>query len=223
MEKTRRTAKGELSVLFGEKALPVDTFFRQINLRGLAKESWEMDRLPAETRGQLQAYANGVNDYVQGVSLTESESQTGRVLPAEFIAFGITQETFEPWTPADTLMCAKFMSFAVSYDWGPTLHREALRQTHPDLEFFMEDIYSFSADMMGDMVPIVDDDDLKEWGHYSEKTLTQRYRESADRVKASQPPLPEDRASTQYSEKVQSYKMKLSEYMGGDSPLLNDG
>lgn len=86
----------------------------------------------------------------------------------------------------------------------------------------MEDIFSFTADMMDEMVPIVDDDDLKESGQYSEKTLSQRYRESADRVKASQPPLPEQRASAQHSKPVQSYKMKLSEYLGGDSSLLND-
>ena len=127
IEKTRRMAKGKLSALFGEKALPVDTFMRQLNLRDLAKESWEQDNISAKDREELHAFADGINDYVQGVSLTDSESQTGRVLPAEFIAFGITQETFEPWTPADTLIIYKLLSFSVTYDWGPTLHREALR------------------------------------------------------------------------------------------------
>lgn len=138
------------------------------------------------------------------------------------MAFGISQETFEPWTAADSILCFKIISFSVTYDWGPTLHREALRQTHPDLEVFSEDIYSFTADMMDEIVPILDDDDLKRMGHYSEKTLSQRYRESAARVKASQAPLPEERASTPYSKPVQQYKMKLSEYLGGDSSLLND-
>lgn len=144
MEKMRRLAKGGMSELFGEKALLIDEFMVSIDIKGGAKDAWENQFIPEEVREEYQAFADGVNDYVRGVSLTESESQTGRVLPLEFIAFGITHENYVPWEPTDSLACVKLMNFGVTWDWSPSLHREALRQTHPDLEAFMEDIYPFT-------------------------------------------------------------------------------
>ena len=57
----------------------------------------------------------------------------------------------------------------------------------------MEDIMPFASDNLFDMVPIVDDEDLKEWGQYSEENLVQKYRQNADHVKKASPPLNHER------------------------------
>ena len=58
----------------------------------------------------LKAFSDGINDYVAGVSLFASDA-TGRTLPLEFIAFGITKESFTPWSPVDSLAIIRLMSF----------------------------------------------------------------------------------------------------------------
>jgi len=37
----RRTARGELSELFGADTLPIDKFFRRLGIRGYAQEAYE--------------------------------------------------------------------------------------------------------------------------------------------------------------------------------------
>ena len=46
-----------------------------------------------------------------------------------------------------------------------------------------------------DLVTILDDDDLKAIGQYSEKTLLERYHENLENVKKASPPLPADAPS----------------------------
>ena len=61
--------------------------------------------------------------------------------------------------------------------------REALRQKHPDLADFVEELNPFTSDNFKDLVTIIDDDDLRAIGQYSEKTLLERYYENIDNVK----------------------------------------
>lgn len=42
---------------------------------------------------------------------------------------------------------------------------------------------------MFDLNTIIDDEDLRKMGQYSEKTLTERYQELKDKIKAASPPL----------------------------------
>jgi len=72
MEKTRRLGKGKLCELFGEQALPIDEFMRSVGLERSSKESWENNTDPQLT-SILTAYSNGINDYVQGISLMGEE------------------------------------------------------------------------------------------------------------------------------------------------------
>ena len=74
----------------------------------------------------LKAYTNGVNDYVQGVDLLGG-NPTARLLPPEFLLFGITKESFEPWSPSDSMLCIKMMAFNLSWNWPNDLLREAFR------------------------------------------------------------------------------------------------
>ena len=66
---------------------------RYIGLDKLARSTWEKGAGISERAKKLYiAYADGINDYVKGVSLTpqEKEAQTARLLPPEFLVFGIT-------------------------------------------------------------------------------------------------------------------------------------
>jgi len=87
LERTKRVVAGEISELFGPETLLIDKFMRQLGLRRLAEESWK--GLDTETKEILTAYADGINDCVLGTNFL-TKSTTGRLLPPEFYAFGIT-------------------------------------------------------------------------------------------------------------------------------------
>jgi acyl-homoserine lactone acylase PvdQ len=67
-----------------------------------------------------------VNAFVQGVDMFSS-NPTARILPPEFILFGITKEQFNPWTPVDSITCIKMMGFNLTWNWSNDLLREAFR------------------------------------------------------------------------------------------------
>src|SRR5882724_11632889 len=74
MDLLRRTVRGELSEIFGQAALAQDKNHRIYGFAGVVDET--LKRLPAKFSGALNAYANGVNAFID--SLTE------KTLPPEF-------------------------------------------------------------------------------------------------------------------------------------------
>merc|ERR1712060_503106 len=162
---------------------------RLLGLRRLAEESAET--ISEENIELLQAYADGVNDCVEGTSFI-LKSTTSRLLPPEFYAFGLSKEDWRPWAPTDSIALGKYMSFYLSWNWMNDLARESLRQRHPDLADIAEELNAFSMDFMHDMVTIVDDDDLKEHGQWSEQTLLERYHAAEDLIKSASPDLKSD-------------------------------
>lgn len=96
MEYSRRMASGTLSVAFGKATLTTDMYFRMIGTRRLAEESWE--QMDDETHAVLEAYAEGVNAYV--------DTHRDR-LPVEFAMLGVD---YAPWTPIDTLAFGNIQS-----------------------------------------------------------------------------------------------------------------
>jgi penicillin amidase len=101
MDFTRRTADGTLAELLGAGALPSDVQLRTFGLRRAAERSLSI--LSRQVRDALDAYADGVNDYVARHSL-----------PPEYAALEIT--TFRPWAPADSLSILKLISFGLSFE-----------------------------------------------------------------------------------------------------------
>ena len=165
-------------------------YMRHINIAGLSDNLWESEKLSSETRAVLQAYSDGINDFVNGVSLTGSGSgHTARLLPPEFLTFGINSETWQPWRPQDSLKMIRLISFHLTWNWVGDLTREALRQNHPDLELLLEEITPFTHEFFYSMAPVLDDDDLKRAGMFSEETLVERYKRAAKKVKEASPPL----------------------------------
>ena len=81
--------------------------------------------LEEEERSILQAYVNGINDYVAGVSILNKE--TDYILPPEFWFFGMTYEVQKPFTIADVLAYGRLISFQLTWNWNHDMQREALR------------------------------------------------------------------------------------------------
>ena len=82
------------------------------------------------------------------------------------------------------------MSFNLSWNWSNDLLREVLRQKHPDLENFAEEIVPFAQDMLVESMTIVDEEDLIQWGQYSEVSIIDRYRRTQSHAKSAQPQIP---------------------------------
>ena len=63
MELNRRIGSGRLSEIFGPLALEADRMSRRIGMHRAAQS--EAKRLPAHSRRILEAYALGINTYIQ--------------------------------------------------------------------------------------------------------------------------------------------------------------
>ena len=62
MELQRRTGQGRLSEIFGERTFSTDVFLRTLDLYGHAERS--LAALPDDAKRALEAYARGVNAFI---------------------------------------------------------------------------------------------------------------------------------------------------------------
>lgn len=85
MELDRRRALGTLAEVMGPPGLAADGFHRAMGLSEHARRS--LDALTEETRSVLEAYALGVNRWLDG----------GSQLPLELELLGVVPEPWEPW------------------------------------------------------------------------------------------------------------------------------
>jgi len=111
MELMRRAASGRLSELAGPAALPIDRLMRTLGLRQSAVA--DLAALPSDARAMLDAYARGVNAWIDA---------RGRFSGLEFLLLG----TPEHWQPVDSLLWAKTMGLWLSDNWRVELSRQAL-------------------------------------------------------------------------------------------------
>ncbi|WP_045389493.1 penicillin acylase family protein [Falsirhodobacter sp. alg1] len=100
----RRTAQGRLSELFGQRTFATDAMMRRLDLYGLARSSVEAQD-PA-TRAALQAYADGVNDWIRQIN----EGARGRGAP-QFFLFS---SDIAAWQPADSIAILKLLALQMS-------------------------------------------------------------------------------------------------------------
>ncbi len=156
MELMRRTALGRLSELFGDTTLAADRLFRTLALEEVAIQVYEnADR---ESRKWLDAYARGVNLYIQ----------TTDELPIEF---QLLQLEPEPWQPLHSVLIERIMAWMLNYswraDWVATLIREKL-----------------PADMFKQIVPTWPEDapQIGHWGTGDEALKTFHNVSQADAV-----------------------------------------
>ncbi|TFB14076.1 penicillin acylase family protein [Filobacillus milosensis] len=106
MEMARRQASGELSEVAGEVALNQDKYFRTLGLRRAAEKSLEL--YDEESIKVLEAYADGVNQYIQ-------EVKKDNKFPVEFKLMGV--EGMDEWTVIDSLTIGKYMAYDLGGHW----------------------------------------------------------------------------------------------------------
>lgn len=120
MDLRRHIASGRLSELVGEssEALRADQVVRTLGWRRVAER--ELLTLTPRSRDVLRAYADGVNDYLDGRSpaqISVSYSILGLQLPLDRI---------EPWSPADSLVWLKAVAWDLSANRDDELARGSL-------------------------------------------------------------------------------------------------
>ncbi len=114
MELFRRVGQGRLAELLGSFALPADRYIRTLNLYGLAEET--VPYLAPETQSLLNAYAAGVNSYLD---------QREIPLPPEFLFLAHEPE---PWAPADSVVMIKLLALGLSGNATRELSRARLAE-----------------------------------------------------------------------------------------------
>jgi penicillin amidase len=113
MEMQRRIGAGRLAELrFSAARLPLDRLFRTLGFYRDAEASYH--RLPPEVKAALDAYAAGVNAWI--------ENHRGS-LPPEFLVLGIEPE---PWRPADSLVWGRLIAFQLSANYRTEILRSRL-------------------------------------------------------------------------------------------------
>ena len=113
MEFMRRTASGRLAEVIGAPGLRTDRFMRTLGVYRLAEAS--VEQLSPEARAVIDAYVDGVNDWM---------NKPERKRPPEMIVLGLP---FEPWRAADSAAWVRLMSLLLSGDFQTELLRADLR------------------------------------------------------------------------------------------------
>jgi penicillin amidase len=113
MDILRRTVRGELSEIFGRLALAQDKSHRVFGFAGILDQT--AAHLPANLSLALNAYAKGVNAYI--------DSRTDQNLPPEFV---ILQYKPRPWIPADSLAVGKLLAEYLSTSWQLDIMRASM-------------------------------------------------------------------------------------------------
>ena len=123
MDFRRHVTSGRLAELFGEDQVERDTFLRTLGWRRVAEQ--ELALLSPDTRRWLQAYADGVNAYL--------EQRDGAELSLEYAVLGLTgvSATPEPWTPADSVAWLKAMAWDLRGNMQTEIARAQLAATLP--------------------------------------------------------------------------------------------
>lgn len=106
MEYKKRLGRGELSEVFGRKALDTDKYMLTLGLYDSAMQAVKM--LTSEERSLLNAYVVGVNAWIKRVN----------VLPLEFYITGTRPRL---WTLADSLLQIKLLSLELSGNYQQEL------------------------------------------------------------------------------------------------------
>ncbi len=117
MDYRRHVALGRLSELVGEQedALAADKVVRTLGWRRVAEQEWQ--QLPAQARDWLEAYAGGVNAWLEGRDTAE--------MAMEYTVLGrrVPVERPEPWDPVDSLVWLKAMAWDLRANYDAELNR----------------------------------------------------------------------------------------------------
>jgi len=119
MDSLRRHGAGTLAEILGPSLIQHDREQRILQLRAAADRA--VATLPPDQLHQLQAYANGVNAYI-------NSHTNPNTLPIEF---HILHYSPEPWQPRDSLLIGIVMAQDLSTEFPTKLNREVLSSSVP--------------------------------------------------------------------------------------------
>jgi penicillin G amidase len=145
MDFRRHVTAGRISELFGEDEVDTDAFIRTLGWRRVAQQ--ELPLLSPSTRRYLEAYADGVNAWLDG--------RSGGALGLQYTLLGLSggDNSPEPWTPVDSLAWLKAMAWDLRSNMEEEIERSLLaaelpvdriEQLYPDYP------YSQNAPIVGD-------------------------------------------------------------------------
>jgi len=127
----RRVARGQLSEILGKSTLAIDKDFRTMEFGRAADR--ELASMDADTRALLEAYARGVNHFIE---------QHRDHLPLEFSLLAYKPQ---PWQPADSLTITGYMYRTLTNVWQNELDRATVEaRVGPDRA---KDLFSVEASM----------------------------------------------------------------------------
>jgi len=119
MDFRRHVTAGRLSELVGSAGLETDKVVRTLGWRSVAEQ--ELGLLAPATRAYLNAYADGVNDYI-GRAGTPSDMG----LEYAVLARQVPGYTLERWSAVDSLAWLKAMAWDLKSNYGDELTRARL-------------------------------------------------------------------------------------------------
>ncbi|KAB1188796.1 MULTISPECIES: penicillin acylase family protein [Haloferax] len=117
MDLQRRLVGGELSAMVGESTLDSDRFYRSLDFESAAEASWQSVR-GTDVGTPIEAFTAGVNHY----------AGTGP-LPPEY---ALLDAEFEAWTPTDTLLVGKLISWQLSGSFADLRRATAVSRLGPN-------------------------------------------------------------------------------------------
>lgn len=123
MDFRRHVTAGRLSEMFGASQVGTDSFIRTLGWRAIAEA--EVAMLDTETLGYYQAYADGVNAYL--------DSRSGAELSLEYVVLGMQNADYKPerWTPADSVAWLKAMAWDLRSNLEDEIDRALLATALP--------------------------------------------------------------------------------------------
>jgi hypothetical protein len=146
MELLRRVASGTLAEAFGSLSpglIDDDIAIRVIGLRRAAVLMWDQiqamapsDPLMAREKVLLEAYAAGVNWYLQQIRDGLARTPSGTEI--------VVNDATPDWTPVDSLVLGRYQSYSLSYDVDDDIHLSQLRDA-ANTTFEMADMTTQAA------------------------------------------------------------------------------
>lgn len=119
MDTWRHIGAGRVSEMFGADQVDSDAFLRTLGFARLAEQEYQS--APAELQAGLDAYAAGVNAYLD-------ERPGGSALSLEYSVLGLQNGGYspEPWKPTDTLTWAHVMAWDLRSNMDEEIDRSIL-------------------------------------------------------------------------------------------------
>jgi penicillin G amidase len=145
MDFRRHVTGGRTAELFGAAQVEADAFLRTLGWRRVAEAEWDL--LSAQSQDYLNAYADGVNAWIDE---TGGPAATGRKA-LQYRVLGLQNSGYEvaPWDPVDTLAWLKAMAWDLRANMVTETHRalllaagltvEQVEELYPDYPFDRHD------------------------------------------------------------------------------------